>query len=250
MLGNALLLPLLANTAAVLPLPDRVDIRDGYSTVICPNEAAGRVMLQDYYRVKPAPNNHITDTDKYFAGLRATGCSQDTPRTGTITIQAVLARVELTLAPGKENYILYRGVMGSAAKPVIGIVDEDGNNGFARTELAQWTQTHTTDGWLDARGNDPEVGIFYRCETPELAVAVIGAMKGTTKASVPTYRARLKQQIAARSCRPARDRYFVTVLRDHTTNDCGDECTIQLTAIEAIDRSGLKVGVVYDASEM
>ena len=250
MWSSTVLLPLLASGAAALPLPDHVDIPDGFATTICPTEAAARTMLADYYRVKPAPNNHITDTDRYFAGLKATGCSQDVPRTGTIIIRTVLVRTEFTLARGKETYIVYRGLMGSAATPVVGIVDEGGNNGFARTELASWKDSHTIDGWLDARGIDAEAVIFYRCESPELARSVVTAMKVMTKAQWQPYRNRLKQVAAAKGCRPARDRYYVAALLDQTYNDCGEECGIDLTAIEATERSGLKVGLVYDASLM
>jgi hypothetical protein len=250
MWGSTIMLPLLANATALLPLPDHVDIPDGYSTTICPTEAAARTMLADYFRVKPAPNNYTTDTDRYFAGLKATGCSQDSPRDGTVIIRSVVARAEFTLARGKETYIVYRGVMGSAGKPVIGIVDEGGNNGFPRTELAGWKETHTRDGWLDSRSMDKESGILYLCPTPQSALAVVTAMKGLTKVQWQPYLAKVKQLGAAKGCRPARDRYFVAALLDNTYNDCGNECGIDLTAIEAIDRSGLKVGLVFDASEM
>lgn len=250
MWGSTIMLPLLANAAAVLPLPDHVDIPDGFATTICPTEAAARTMLADYFRVKPAPNNHNTDTDRYFAGLKATGCSQDSLRDGTVTIRSVVARAEFTLARGKETYIVYRGVMGSAGKPVFGIVDEGGNNGFPRTELAGWKELHTRDGWLDSRSMDKESGILYLCPTPQSALAVVTAMKGLTKVQWQPYLAKVKQLGAAKGCRPARDRYFVAALLDNTYNDCGNECGIDLTAIEAIDRSGLKVGLVFDASEM
>lgn len=250
MWGSTIMLPLLANAAAVLPLPDHVDIPDGFATTICPTEAAARTMLADYFRVKPAPNNHNTDTDRYFAGLKATGCSQDSLRDGTVTIRSVVARAEFTLARGKETYIVYRGVMGSAGKPVFGIVDEGGNNGFPRTELAGWKELHTRDGWLDSRSMDKESGILYLCPTPQSALAVVTAMKGLTKVQWQPYLAKVKQLGAAKGCRPARDRYFVAALLDNTYNDCGNECGIDLTAIEAIDRSGLKVGLIFDASEM
>lgn len=250
MLGAAALLGLLANAAAALPLPDHVDIPEGFSTTICPTEAAALTMLSDHYRVGPAPANHTIDIPRYFAGLKTTGCSQNSPRTGAIRIQSVVARVDLAVADGTQTYIVYRGVMGSAASPVVGIVDEGGNNGYPRTALADWKQTHGTDGWLDSRKSEEGDGLFYRCETPDLARAVVTAMKGTTKAQWEPYRAKLRQEAAALGCRPARDRYYVAALLDHTRNDCGNECGIDLTAIEAIDRSGLKVGLIYDASEM
>lgn len=245
-----LLLYLLASSTAAQPLPDRVDIPDGFVTVICPNEAAGRTMLADYYRVKPAPNNYTNDIDRFFAGLKATGCTQDRPRTSTVTIQAVIARRELTYAEGKENHLLYRGVLNPGGKQVIGIVDEDANNGYARTKLAQWTEHRTTDGWLDAIGGRVTVDTFYRCDTPEQAAAVVKALKTTTKARWNVLQAKLKPLLAAQGCRPARSRYFVTALRDEIYYDCGFECGGDLTAIEALDRSGLKVGLVYGGSEM
>jgi predicted nucleic acid-binding Zn ribbon protein len=247
---SALLLALLANAPTVLPLPDRVDIPDGYSTVLCPSEAAARTMLADFYRVKPAPNNHTTDTERFFLGLRQSGCVQDSPRTSAITIKAVIERKEISLARGTETNLIYRGVMGPEAKPVIGIVDEGGANRFPRTELAEWKDVRTVDGWLDARRADQDSTIFYRCETPGQAAAVVKVMKGMTKVSFAKYEASLRKQAAANGCRPARESYFVTALQDRTGNECGFECFIDLTAIEAVDRAGLPVGLVFDGSLM
>ncbi len=247
---GALLLTLLANGTAALPLPDRLDIPDSYSTVLCPTEAAAQRMLAEFHRVKPAPNNYTLDTDRFFQGLRETGCKQDSPRTGSITIRTAVARRDIAVAEGTETYLLYRGTMGAAAKPVIGIVDEGGANGASRTPLAEWKEARTKDGWLDARGTDPEQGIFYRCDTPAQANAVVAAMRGQTRLPWERFKTNLKQRAAAQGCRPARQSYFVTALRERVVNDCGAECSIELTALEAIDRSGLTVGLVFDASLM
>jgi hypothetical protein len=137
---------------STLPLPDHLIIPDGQSTVICPSVEAAQTMLTQFHRVKPPPNNYNTDTELFFEGLRATGCSQDSPdRTGDVVIQSVIKRSEFVLAEGPERYILYRGVNRSDGKPLVGIVSEDGNNRYARSEVAQFMVGRSADGWLDAR---------------------------------------------------------------------------------------------------
>lgn len=234
-----------------LPLPDHVIIPDGQSTVICPSVEAAQMMLTQYHQVKPAPNNYNTDTDLFFEGLRATGCSQDSPeRNGDVVIQSVVRRAEFALAEGPERYILYRGVNRSDGKPLVGIVSEDGNNRYARTEVAQFMVGRSSDGWLDARGNDPETLIFYRCETAGQAAAIVSSMSGMEDLPTKSFNAKLKGQLANQKCRPAQDRYFITALRGEAGNNCGIECYIGLTALEAVDRAGVSVGLVYDSSLM
>ncbi len=249
-MASTLLLALLANGAATLPLPDRLDVPESYSTVLCPSEAAARTMVAEYHRVKPAPLNHTLDTDRFFAGLRATGCTQDSPRSGSIVITAAVQRFEVPVATGKETYLLYRGTMGPERKPVIGIVDEGGANRAPRTELAEWKDVRTTDGWLDVQVHDPANTTFYRCDSAVKASAVVKAMQGMSTAASTAFQRKLKQQLSLNGCRPARESYFVTALRERAGNECGDECFVDLTALEAIDRSGLTVGLVFDGSLM
>jgi hypothetical protein len=249
-LSATIVAAMLAGSTAV-PLPDHLIIPDGQSTVICPSVSAAQTMLTEYYKVKAAPNNHNTDTDLFFEGLRATGCSQDSPdRTGDVVIQTVIKRTEFAMADGPERYLLYRGVNRSDGKPLIGIVSEDGNNSYARTDLAQFMVGRSADGWLDARGNDPETLIFYRCETAAQASAIVGAVAGMENSPTKAFRAKLTKQLAEQKCRPAQDRYFITALRGEAGNNCGFECYIGLTALEAVDRSGVTVGLVYDSSLM
>jgi hypothetical protein len=239
---------MLASNTASHPLPDHVDIPDAFSTVICPDQKAAQMMLDRYYSVKAAPNNHIHDTDLFFAGLKATGCSQDSPaRKGTITIKSVHQRKLLKLADGNERVVRYSGV-NSANAPVSGIVNEDGNNAFGRTELAGWKSERTSDGWLDARAT--ENSIFFRCATPQQATAVVKAMQGQEKSALKAFMAKLEKQAAAQKCRPASDRYFVTSILALAGNACGFECYIDLTALGAVDRSGQTVGLIFDASLM
>lgn len=241
---------LMAAQAAALPLPDQLSIPDGHSTVICPSDGAAKTMLNDYYRVNPAPNNHVIDTDRFFQGIEATGCRQDSPlRNGEVVIQSVVVRRTLTMAGGDERYIIYRGTNKSGGAPFVGIVSEDGNNSYPRTDLANWMVGRSADGWLDARQNDGGQ-IFYRCDTPEIASAVVGSMGAATEMPYKAYETKLKKQLSVQKCRVAGDRYFVNEIRAETSNDCGMECAVLLTALEVTDRSGLKVGLVYDASLM
>jgi hypothetical protein len=242
---------LITAQAAALPLPDQLSIPDGHSTVVCPNVAAATTMLQQHHRVKPAPNNHGIDTDAFFAGLSATGCSQDSPsRKGEVVIQSVVMRISLPIAGGDERYIVYRGVNKVDGTPLTGIVSEDSNNSYARTELAEWLVGRSSDGWLDARGSVDGGMIFYRCDTPAQATAVVDQLKGKENAPSKGFNASLKKLAAAQKCRQASDRYFVRQILSEAGNICGDECFISLTSLEAIDRSGLTVGLVYDASLM
>ena len=113
----------------------------------------------------------------FFEGLKATGCSQTSVNMkGTITIDQVFQRKALKLASGDERVIRFSGI-NSQGKRVAGIVNEDGNNGMARTQLAEWMSDRAADGWLDARGNDPASLIFYRCDTAQGARNVGGAIR-------------------------------------------------------------------------
>jgi hypothetical protein len=248
---NTTLVAALFAANATQPLPDHLVIPDGQSTVTCPSVEAAQTMLTQHYRVAPAPNNYDIDTQRFFEGLRTTGCSQDSAdRTGDVVIQSVVQRTNFTTASGTERYVLYRGINRANGKPLIGIVSEDGNNSFARTELAQFMVGRGVDGWLDARGNNPESLIFYRCETAAQASAVVAAMAGMESSQTKAFKAKLNKQLSGQKCRPAQDRYFVTALRGEAGNQCGEECYIALTALEALDRSGISVGLVYDSSLM
>ena len=83
-------------------LPEHVDIPPGHSTVICPDQASAQTMIDGYYRVQPAPNNHTIDIGHFFEGLRATGCVQDGERNGSVTIKSVKSRLTVELADGTE----------------------------------------------------------------------------------------------------------------------------------------------------
>jgi hypothetical protein len=75
-------------------------------------------------------------------------------------------------------------------------------------------------------------------------------MTGMENAPTKSFRASLKKKLADQKCRPAQDRYFITALRGEAGNNCGFECYIGLTALAAVDRAGVSVGLVYDSSLM
>ena len=55
-----------AMQGATLPMPQKIDVPSDFSTVLCPNEAAARRMLDEFYNVKPAPNNYNTNSDAFL----------------------------------------------------------------------------------------------------------------------------------------------------------------------------------------
>jgi hypothetical protein len=239
---------LLMLQSATAPLPEHIDIPNEHSTVICPNQTAAQTMLQQYYRVKPAPNNHTIDIEHFFVGLRATGCSQDAERKGVVTILSAKSRATVELANGTERLLRYEG-RDEAGKVIVGIVSEDGNNSFPRTDLARWLSARTSDGWLDARGEQSS-SVFYRCSTPDKAKAVVSSLKGMEQAKENVFSKKLAATATQQGCRQATDRYLVTALLDTAGNDCGFECYVDLTALSALDRSGMQVGLIYDGSLM
>ena len=244
---NAILaLLLLASTPE--PLPEHIDIPNEHSTVICPTQASAQMMLDQYYRVKPSPNNHTIDIDHFFVVLRTTGCSQDAERNGVITILSAKSRATVELAGGTERMLRYEG-RDEAGKVIAGIVSEDGNNSFPRTDLARWLSVRTSDGWLDARG-EQSGSVFYRCSTPDKAKAVVSSLKGMEQAKETVFSKKLAASAAQQGCRQATDRYLVTALLDNAGNECGFECYIDLTALSALDRSGMQVGLIFDGSLM
>lgn len=229
-------------------LPEHVDIPPGHSTVICPDQASAQTMIDGYYRVQPAPNNHTIDIGHFFEGLRATGCAQDGERNGSVTIKSVKSRLTVELADGTERMVRYEGT-DEAGRAISGIVSEDGNNAYPRTSFAEWTSVRTIDGWLDARGSET-VPIFYRCASPERARMVVAGLKGMDKAKETAFMQKLESSAAEQGCRQATDRYLVTALLETAGNECGFECYIDLAALAALDRSGIEVGLIFDGALM
>lgn len=229
---------------AALPLPDQTDIPEGFSTVSCPAIGAAETMFNQFHSVQPAPDNHTIDVELFFEGLAATGCKQTS---GPIVIDSVISRRTLQLADRPERYIQYSG-RDSAGATVHGIVSEDGNNGYHRTELAEWLGQRSSDGWLDARSSAEEGWIFYRCETVGEARTIVAALAGISEEKA--FRSALEKALSRSKCRPASDRYYVKAKFEYAGVECGDECFIELNALEARDRSGRDIGLIFDGALM
>ena len=242
---------LIAAQVATLSLPDQLNIPDGHSTVICPTLETAKTMVTRHYRVKPAPNNNVIDTDQFFAGIKATGCSQDSPsRKGEVIIQSVVSRTKLSLADGEERVIVYQGINKVDDSPSIGIVDEDSNNGYARTKLAEWMIGRTSDGWLDARNNDGGTMIFYCCGMPAQAKAVVEKLSGMKNSPPKNFTASLQKQATAQQCRPASDRYYVTQILGARRKCLRRGMLCRPDGVGGNRPVGMRVGLIFDASLM
>ena len=236
---------IMAAQGAGEPLPAKTDIPSDFSTVICPGEAAAREMLTTYYGVQPAPRNHTIDTSLYFRGLAATGCTQDSPAAKSpITIQQVLARRTLALAPGNETYLVYRGVNAKGVR-VVGIVDETGNNRHPRTDFERWLAEFVPDGVLD---HDPAtMDKLYVCATTDGARAAVRAIPA--KGGEAARNAAFAKARAANGCREAAaGRYRITARHENRVIPCGFECEDVWNALAATDPRGRPIALIFDGS--
>lgn len=230
-----------ATSAQAEPLPRQQDIPQELSTVICPDAAATRRLIEDYYRVNA---EGIFDTYYFFDGLKETGCQQDR---GPLTIEEVLSRK--VLSDGKAgSYMAYR-----ARRPdgdtVFGIVDEVLNDTHPRTAFGQWMELHAPSGKLV---NHPGGGKLYLCRSPDAARQVIRAIPPVREpgtANPHPYRAR-DHAFAANGCVLAQGEYQITAVGDSVFIDIGPEAGEEWTALEATDDKGRKVGLVFDADVM
>ena len=235
----------LAMQGASEPLPQKTDIPNDYSTVICPTEAAARTMLTTYYGVQPAPSNHTIDTSLFFQGLAATGCAQDSADSkSAITIQQVLARRTLKLATASETYLIYRGANAKGVR-VVGIVDETGNNKHPRTEYERWLSEFAPNGQINY---DPAtMSTLYACATVDGARAAVRAIPA--KGGKAVQNQAFGKARAANACRQApAGRYKITARHENRDIQCGFECEDIWNALAATDARGRAVALIFNAS--
>lgn len=227
------------------PLPSKVDIPSDFSTVLCPTEAAAREMLATYYGVQPPPRNHTIDTGLFFKGLAATGCTQSSPDAkSTIAIQQALHRRTLTLAQGRETYLVYRGVNATGAQ-VFGIVDETGNNRHPRTDFERWLSEFVPGGVLDY--NPAMMGAVYSCTTVDGARAAVKAIPAKGNASVRN--AAFAKARTANGCRQAAaGQYKIIARHEEREIACGFECEDVWNALAATDSRGRAVALIFNGS--
>lgn len=218
-----------------LPLPEAVDIPDTYATALCPDEAAGRVMLDQYLLAGP----QFADTTTFLAGLEATGCAYDDGRVGPIAIERVLERKNMQ--PG-ETVILYRGTMADGAV-VIGLVHEEGNNDHPRNPLEEWLAWNTMDGTITVA--EGERGAYW-CPTPEAAMRVVDAIAGLDTAEEQF--AGLEIALSRNFCPAAVGTFQISEVLGEAVIDGGFEAEEVWTALSATDETGTSLGLLYDAS--
>lgn len=235
-----------AMQGATLPMPQKIDVPSDLSTVLCPNEAAARRMLDEFYNVKPAPNNYNTNSDAFFEGLRVTGCRQDSPHSNVaITIRAVLARKTVKLARENETYMLYRGV-NAKGLAVVGIVNEGANNVHPRTDYERWLSEWAPGGRIEVRtdqGSDP----VYLC--PSLTTARLTVRAIPLKGNDRTKSTAFSNARKANGCRRAvAGIYRVTARYEHRAIACGYECYDEWNALAATDPRGRAVALIFDGS--
>ena len=230
--------------ASALPLPQNVIIPVDYSSIQCPNEAAALKMI-DFFTVRPAPNNHIADTDTFFDGLRATGCVQNGPKSKTpITIKKIMARKTITLADNQETYAVFTG-QNAAGVVFTGVVNETGNDNHPRNAYQRWLSEWTRKGIITItreRFADPA----YTCATPSAARSAVRGLP--LKGSEKSKRAAFAKALQANKCvRAAEGDYHVTAVHEARTISCGFECEDNYTAL-SVTRGRWTVGLIFDAS--
>lgn len=236
---------ILAAQGAAEPLPSKTDIPTDFSTVLCPNETAAREMLGTYYGVQPAPRNHTIDTALFFKGLAATKCAQNSPDAqSVITIRQSVARRTLSLAGGKETYLVYRGLNARGAQ-VVGIVDESGNNKHPRTDFERWLSEFVPDGLLNY---DPAtMSTVYLCPSINGARATVRAIPA--KGSKAVQNQAFGKARGANACRQApAGRYKITARYENRDIQCGFECEDIWNALAATDARGRAVALIFNGS--
>jgi hypothetical protein len=227
------------------PLPRRADISEGFSTVICPDEAAARRMFDEFH----VPGEQWLDTSAFMRGLRQTGCDQ---KSGPVRIAAVLQRKTMVPGQTESNYILYRGERPDGSV-LFGIVHEFGNDTFPRTPEERWLRLHARNGMVVAGTNRRKT---YVCATPEQArrvVAAIPAIRDSErgKAATRLMAARDKALQQESGCRPVNGTVY-RVVRVHAKAfiSLGPDAGEEWTALTVTDSVGRTVGLLYDSGEI
>jgi hypothetical protein len=234
----AMLQPSSAHSEA---LPEQRDIPEELSTVICPDLASTRFLMDKYYRVN---GNGIFDIYYFFDGLAATGCE---PGSGPLRVEEVLSR-KVLLDGRAGRYMAYKALR-PGGDTVFGIVNEVLNDTHPRTAFGQWMQLHAPS---DRLVNHPGGGKLYQCQSPDAARQVIRvippvAVKG---AANPEQDQARDQAFADHGCALAHGEFTITAVGASAFISTGPEAGEDWTALEATDANGQVVGLVYDASTM
>ena len=231
-------------SAQTEPLPTLTDVPDDFSMVHCPNEAATRAMLRDYY----VKDKDWIDIPTFFKGLEATGCKQ---LSGPVEIVEVLERK--SFRPGPSGiHVAFRSVGFSGnlkGDQIFGIVHEDGNNQHPRNALDRWKQTHAPDGVVTAIPADKRV---YVCPSSKAAMNVVAAIPPVRRKGMnqPLQIRAKNAAIKANGCSWATGRFRVTAVHTSVFISLGDEVGEYWHALTATDERGKSVGILHDSDIM
>ena len=231
-------------SAQTEPLPTLTDVPDDFSMVHCPNEAATRAMLRDYY----VKDKDWIDIPTFFKGLEATGCKQ---LSGPVEIVEVLERK--SFRPGPSGiHVAFRSVGFSGnlkGDQIFGIVHEDGNNRHPRNALDRWKQTHAPDGVVTAIPADKRV---YVCPSSKAAMNVVAAIPPVRRKGMnqPLQIRAKNAAIKANGCSWATGRFRVTAVHTSVFISLGDEVGEYWHALTATDERGKSVGILHDSDIM
>lgn len=218
-----------------LPLPAETEIPGDYVTLLCPDLAAGRDVLDNYL----VPGELFVDTTTFQRGVEANGCGHRQDRVGPIKIEAVLDR--RNVQPG-QTYIVYRGTMADGAS-VIGVLHEAGHNAHPRNVLEQFLAVNTQSGVIAV--GEGEHGA-YSCPTPNGAVAVVDAAAASTDPLQQL--AALRTGLAEHGCVAAVGEFRVTAWHNDVYIEGEYTADQGWTALSAVDQNGGTIGLLYDAS--
>ena len=231
-------------SAQTEPLPTLTDVPDDFSMVHCPNEAATRAMLRDYY----VKDKDWIDIPTFFKGLEATGCKQ---LSGPVEIVEVLERK--SFRPGPSGiHVAFRSVGFSGnlkGDQIFGIVHEDGNNRHPRNALDRWKQTHAPDGVVTAIPANKRV---YVCPSSKAAMNVVAAIPPVRRKGMnqPLQIRAKNAAIKANGCSWATGRFRVTAVHTSVFISLGDEVGEYWHALTATDERGKSVGILHDSDIM
>lgn len=228
-----------------LPLPAKPDIPHDFSSVICPDDASAQKMLDQYFTVAQAPKNHTIIIPHFFAGLKVTGCAQDSPlNQSDIVIKQAIARKSIQMANGKETYLLFHGINKSGAK-VVGIVNETEAHKHPRTDYERWISAWAPGGSIKVENNN-DAGSSYTCPSATSARAAVNSIP--VKGNEQALRAAFARGLKAHKCQPApAGQYAVKSVYEVRDIHCGFECVDSFTALDA-EINGRRKGLIFDAS--
>ena len=219
-----------AQAAAV---PDYVGavVPETHSVVICPSASAAGRMLVYYYR----PGPFIIETERFFEGLRATGCTQEA---GPVTVRRVRQMRVFTFPSSDQpqTHIRFEGETADGA-PVHAIVDVEAFR--VRTPLEEFLLIQGSDGVLALDENS------WRCPTPDAARAVLrGVPDDRPEAERQATFARL---VRDQGCAPAQGEFRIVDAFESIGFD-DDYEGHGYRALAAVQGDGPEIGLIFHES--